>query len=608
MVNQLRAFYILKKGDVRMRAEEMRLMYVNFFKERGHKEIASASLIPDNDPSVLFTTAGMHPLVPYLLGERHPMGKCLVSVQKCIRTDDIDEVGDGFHHTYFEMLGNWSLGDYFKEESIKMSFIFLTEVVGIPINKLAVTVFEGNTQIPKDREAYDCWKCVGLKDTQIYYYGMKENWWGPAGQTGPCGPDTEIFYDLGIDFCGSECGPACNCGKFVEIWNNVFMQYNKLADGSFVMLNQKNVDTGMSLERILAIYNQMESNYETDMFAPIIEQVERLTSSVYTSENTREFRIISDHMRAIIFILGDNKKISPSNTGQGYILRRLIRRVIRLIKMMGVSENILPQIAEVIISINAPVYSEVSRNQDFIVEQLEKEFILFSKTLDSGLKVAEKTLSALNYGDCLDGSAAFRLFDTFGFPLEFTEELANEKGISVDKAGFEKQLSEHQEKSRSGAQGLFKGGLADHSELTARLHTATHLLNGALQKVLGENISQRGSNINAERLRFDFSFDRKMTAEEIEQVSQIVNEAISKKIDIVCTEMSVEEAVENGAIGVFEKKYGEIVKVYSIEGYSKEICGGPHASNTSELKRFKILKEGSSSAGVRRIKAVIEYI
>jgi len=587
-----------------MRAEEMRLMYVKFFEERGHKEIASASLIPDNDPSVLFTTAGMHPLVPYLLGERHPMGKRLVSVQKCIRTDDIDEVGDGFHHTYFEMLGNWSLGDYFKDDSIEMSFVFLTEVIGIPVDKLAVSVFEGNEQIPKDSEAHDCWKRVGLKDNQIYYYGMKENWWGPAGETGPCGPDTEIFYDMGTEFCGSECGPACDCGKFVEIWNNVFMQYNKLADGSFVMLDQKNVDTGMSLERILAIYNHMGSNYETDMFTPIIKQVERLTESVCSSENMREFRIISDHMRAVTFILGDNKKIAPSNTGQGYILRRLIRRVIRLIKMMGVSENILPQIAEVVISINATVYEELSRNQEFIYEQLDKEFALFSKTLDSGLKVAEKTLSALKSGDCLDGSAAFKLFDTFGFPLEFTEELANEKGISVDREGFERHLSEHQEKSRSGAQGLFKGGLADHSEMTARLHTATHLLNGALHKVLGDSISQRGSNINAERLRFDFSFDRKMTVDEIDQVSEIVNEAISKKIDVICVEMPVEEAVASGAIGVFEKKYGEIVKVYSIEGYSKEICGGPHAGNTGELTTFKILKEESSSAGVRRIKAV----
>ena len=384
------------------------------------------------------------------------------------------------------------------------------------------------------------------------------------------------------------------------------MQYNKLSDGSFIMLVQKNVDTGMSLERILAIYNHMESNYETDMFRPIIEKIESLTDFACTKENEREYRIIADHMRAVTFILGDNKKIVPSNTGQGYILRRLIRRVIRLIKMMGVSENILPAIAEIVISINAPVYPELSENQDFIYEHLEKEFALFSKTLDNGLKVAEKTLSALKNGECLDGREAFRLFDTFGFPLEFTKELAKEKGISVDMEGFKTHLSEHQEKSRSGAQGLFKGGLADHSEQTARLHTATHLLNGALHKVLGDCVSQRGSNINAERLRFDFSFDRKMTEDEINEVNRIVNQAISDGLDVVCEEMPVEEAVASGAIGVFEKKYGEVVKVYSIDEYSKEICGGPHATNTRELGSFKIQKEESSSAGVRRIKAVIE--
>jgi len=589
-----------------MRAEEMRHMYIKFFEERGHKEIASASLIPDDDPSVLFTTAGMHPLVPYLLGERHPMGKRLVNVQKCIRTDDIDEVGDGFHHTFFEMLGNWSLDDYFKEESIQMSFDFLTKVVGIPIYKLAVTVFEGNGQIPKDEEAYECWKQVGLSNNQIYFYDMKENWWGPAGETGPCGPDTEIFFDMGTNFCGSDCGPACKCGKFVEIWNNVFMQYNKLPDGSFALLDQKNVDTGMSLERILAIYNRMENNYETDLFMPIIEKIESLTGLACSKANIREFRIISDHMRAVVFILGDNKNVSPSYTGQGYILRRLIRRVIRLVKKMGVSENILPIIAEVIISLYAPVYTELSDNQDFIYKQLEKEFALFNKTLDSGLRVAEKTLSALKSGECLDGGIAFKLFDTYGFPLEFTQELAKEKGISIDIEGYQKHLSDHQERSRSGAQGLFKGGLLDQSGQTARLHTATHLLNDALRKVLGESVAQRGSNINAERLRFDFSFERKMTKEELNAVSEIVNEAISKSISVDCVEMTTEEAIASGATGVFEKKYGEIVKVYTVDGYSREICGGPHAQNTKELGLFKIIKEESSASGVRRIKAVLD--
>jgi len=588
-----------------MQSNEMRRLFVDYFKKRGHEEIASASLIPENDPSVLFTTAGMHPLVPYLLGERHPMGKRLVSIQKCVRTDDIDEVGDGFHHTYFEMLGNWSLGDYFKEESIQMSYDFLINVIGIPVNRLAVTVFEGTAQIPRDNEAYEYWIRLGLQESQIYFYGLKENWWGPAGETGPCGPDTEIFFDTGAAFCGEQCGPSCSCGKFVEIWNNVFMQYNKLPDGSLTKLSQKNVDTGMSLERILAVMNHMESNYETDLFEPVIKEIERLTGTACTAENVRVFRIIADHMRAVTFMLGDNKMISPSNTGQGYILRRLLRRVIRLIKKMGVSENILSQIAEVVIEMNAAVYPEVSHNKEYIVEQIEKEFTLFHKTLDKGLKMAEKALSALKNGEYLSGDAAFRLFDTFGFPLEFTEELAQEKGITVDVEGFRECLSAHQEKSRSGSQGLFKGGLADHSEQTARLHTATHLLNAALHKVLGESVSQRGSNINAERLRFDFSFDRKMTKDELTAVSDLVNEAISKGIDVVCQEMSIEDALASGAIGVFENKYGELVKVYAIDGYSKEICGGPHADNTRQLKSFCIQKEESSSAGVRRIKAII---
>ena len=590
-----------------MLAEEMRRLYVGYFVERGHKEIASASLIPENDPSVLFTTAGMHPLVPYLLGERHPMGKRLVSVQKCIRTDDIDEVGDGFHHTYFEMLGNWSLGDYFKEESIQMSYDFLTRVVGIPPERLAVTVFEGCDNIPRDDGAYECWKLAGLDDGRIYYYGMKENWWGPVGETGPCGPDTEIFYDTGADFCGEGCGPACGCGKFIEIWNNVFMQYNKRCDGSYAMLDQKNVDTGMSLERILTLMNRQADNYETDMFAPIISKIASLAGAEYSGENAREYRIIADHMRAAAFILADKKKISPSNTGQGYILRRLLRRVIRLLKTAGVSGNVLTDIASVIISLNSAAYPELAENGGFIYEQMDKEYGVFERTLENGLKAAEKALSAVirESGGILGGDAAFRLFDTFGFPLEFTEELAREKGVSVDTDGFRKRLAAHQEISRSGAQGLFKGGLADNTEQTARLHTATHLLNGALRKVLGESVYQRGSNINAERLRFDFSFDRKMTDEELNSVSRIVNQAISDNISVDCTEMPVEEAIASGAAGVFESKYGEIVKVYDIGGYSREICGGPHAGNTGELGSFKIIKEESSSAGVRRIRAAI---
>jgi alanyl-tRNA synthetase len=589
-----------------MKAEEMRRTFIEYFTSRGHKEIASASLFPENDPSVLFTTAGMQPLVPYLLGERHPLGGRLVGVQKCVRTDDIEEVGDKTHHTYFEMLGNWSLGDYFKQDSIEMSYDFLTNVVGIPADRLAVTVFEGNDNIPRDEEAYDCWKRAGLNGNQIFFYGHKENWWGPAGKTGPCGPDSEIFYDTLSPLCGETCGPACGCGKYMEIWNNVFMQYNKLPDGTLIELSRKNIDTGMSLERILAIMNHAQSNYETELFLPVISKLEDVSHVRCSPENVREFRIIADHMRAVTFILGDGKGVTPSNTEQGYIVRRLIRRVIRLLrKRLAVSRNVLADIAETVIAINASQYSELLTNRAFIYEQLEKEYTLFNKTLDSGLKSAEKILAELNTGETINGAAAFRLFDTFGFPLEFTEELAAEKGVPVDAEGFRKCLLAHQEKSRSSAGGMFKGGLADHSVQTVLLHTATHLLNGALHIVLGDTITQRGSNINQERLRFDFTFERKLTDEELRRVSDIVNEAIAGEIDVVCEEMTLEKAFSAGAVGVFEKKYVDSVRVYTIEGYSKEICGGPHAGNTRELKAFRILKEESASSGVRRIKAAI---
>ncbi|GFZ30838.1 alanine--tRNA ligase [Clostridium zeae] len=588
-----------------MKANELRKMYVEFFEKRGHKEINSASLLPDNDPSVLFTTAGMHPLVPYLLGEKHPQGKRLVDIQKCVRTCDIDEVGDDTHLTFFEMLGNWSLGDYFKEESITMSYLFLTEYLNIPVERLAVTVFEGNSLVPRDTESAEIWIRNGLKKEQIYFYGRDENWWGPAGKTGPCGPDTEIFYDMGKEKCGENCGPACSCGKYVEIWNNVFMEYNKNEDGTYSELLQKNVDTGMGLERVLTIFNGYKNVYETELFQPIIEKIESLTGVNYTEENKNTFRIISDHMRASTFILGDPKGVTPSNSEQGYILRRLIRRTIRLVKKLGVNSNIICSIAEVIIENYGEIYSELVKNKSFVLEQLEKEYLLFSKTLDSGLKMAERYFSKLEEGNSLSGDLAFKLYDTFGFPIEFTVELASERKINVDIPVFEEKFREHQEKSRKGAAEKFKGGLADNSERTTKLHTATHLLNAALRKVLGNTVYQRGSNINSERLRFDFSFDRKLTKDELEQVEKIVNEAIEKGIDVMCTEETLEEAKAEEAIGVFESKYGEIVKVYAIPGYSKEICGGPHASNTEELKSFKILKEESSSSGVRRIKATI---
>jgi len=494
-----------------MTAQELRRMYVEFFKERGHFEIASASLLPDNDPTVLFTTAGMHPLVPYLLGEKHPQGKRLVNVQKCVRTGDIDEVGDNTHLTLFEMLGNWSLGDYFKGESISLSFEFLTSILQIPMEQIAVTVFSGDEIISRDDETANIWKSKGLTDNQIFFYGRDENWWGPIGLTGPCGPDTEIFYDTGKEPCCKDCGPSCHCGKYVEIWNNVFMEYNKDSDGSYKSLQNKNVDTGMGMERVLTIMNGKDNVYDTELFTPVMNKLESLTDIPYSDETKREFRIICEHSRAITFILGDSKKITPSNTEQGYILRRLIRRTIRLIKKLGINNNILCDLARVIIQQYKDIYNELEENHNFILEQIEKEYSLFRKTLDLGLRKAEQYFSLLKKGELLSGELTFRLYDTFGFPIELTMELAIERGVKVDILEFEQRFKEHQEKSRQGAK--FKGGLADTGIQTARLHTATHLLNGALREVLGDGIFQRGSNITEERLRFDFSFDRKLTAD-----------------------------------------------------------------------------------------------
>ncbi len=588
-----------------MTANELRTMYVNFFKERGHKEIASASLLPENDPTVLFTTAGMHPLVPYLLGEKHPSGKRLTDVQKCVRTEDIDEVGDDTHCTFFEMLGNWSLGDYFKQESISMSFEFLTKHLNIPVERLAVTVFEGDEVVSADEEAVEIWKSHGLKDEQIFRYGREDNWWGPAGQTGPCGPDTEIFYDMGKPKCGPNCGPSCHCGKYVEIWNNVFMQFNKEADGSFTELTQKNVDTGMGLERVLTIFNGKTNVYDTELFIPVMEKLKEILNGEEKVLTERDRRIICEHTRTITFILGDPMKISPSNTEQGYILRRLIRRIIRLFKKADINTNYLCELSDVIIQQYKVTYPELGDNREFILEQLQKEYDLFSKTLDDGLKKANRYLDNISESGILSGELAFKLYDTYGFPIEFTSELAQERGYQVNMDGFHKKFEEHQNKSRQGAAGKFAGGLADNNEQTARLHTATHLLNGALRRVLGDEVFQRGSNITSERLRFDFSFGRKVTKDELARVEAIVNEAIQKNIDVILEEMTPEKAYEEGAVGVFSGKYGEIVKVYTVPGYSKEICGGPHAKNTGELVAFRILKEEASSAGVRRIKGVI---
>ncbi|MDR1338073.1 MAG: alanine--tRNA ligase [Rickettsiales bacterium] len=587
-----------------MTANELRNLYINFFTERGHKRIPSASLVPENDPSVLFTTAGMHPLVPYLLGEKHPLGRRLVDCQKCLRTGDIDAVGDAYHCTFFEMLGNWSLGDYFKKESIEMSHELLTKALKFPQEKISVTCFAGDRDAPRDDEAADVWRSLGYPDDRIHFLPKEDNWWGPAGVTGPCGPDTEIFYDTGKPKCGADCKPGCHCGKYVEIWNNVFMQYFKDENGNFTPLEQKNVDTGFGLERNLCIQTGVESVYDTELFVPLIRKIEELTGKKYAEPNLRAFRIIADHLRAATFILGDDKGVAPSNVDQGYVLRRLIRRAYRYLTQMGAPAKTMSAVAAVVIENYGDVYPELTRNREFIIKNLDREEELFSRTLETGMKIATKELDYAQNGK-LAAAKAFKLYDTYGFPLEFTEELATERGIAVDVDGFHKLFAEHQEKSRAGAEQKFKGGLADHSAETTKLHTAAHLLQGALRRVLGDTVFQKGSNITAERLRFDFSFDRKMTPEEIAAVEKIVNQAIKAAVPVVCAEMSVADAKAAGALGVFESKYGEMVKVYSIDGYSKEICGGPHAANTADLGAFKIVKEESSAAGVRRIKAVI---
>lgn len=590
-------------------SSELRQKYLDFFKERGHAVIPSASIIPNNDPTVLFTTAGMHPLVPYLMGQKHPEGTRLTDVQKCIRTGDIDEVGDASHLTFFEMLGNWSLGDYFKKEAIAWSYEFLTspKYLGLDPDKLAFTVFEGDSDAPRDEESAELWKAQGVKEDHIFYLPKKHNWWGPAGQTGPCGPDTEMFIITDKEPCGEDCSPACSCGRYLEIWNDVFMQYHKNADGTFDPLQQKNVDTGMGLERTLCVLTGKDNVYETEIFSEQLAKISELCGKKYgeSEQVTRAFRIIADHIRTATFILGDDLGVSPSNVDQGYVLRRLIRRAVRFGRKLDMPENFTPAIAQVVIEKYKNVYPELERNKDFVLEQLRLEEERFAKTLEQGTKEFEKLVDKLKISGTLSGRLAFRLYDTFGFPIEMTQELAKENGLTVDIDGFNAAFKKHQELSKAGSEQKFKGGLADHSEETTKLHTATHLLHAALRKVLGDEVAQKGSNITAERLRFDFSFHRKMEPEEIAEVQRLVNEAIERKMPITMEEMSVEDARNSGAIGLFGDKYGERVKVYTMGDFSKEICGGPHASNTGDLVAFKIQKEQSSSAGVRRIKAII---
>lgn len=592
--------------------KELREKYIAFFKSKNHIEISGKSLIPENDPTVLFTTAGMHPLAPYLLAGEHPQGSRLTDYQKCIRTGDIDEVGDASHLTFFEMLGNWSIGDYFKNDSIRWSFEFLTspEYLGIPVDKLSVTVFAGDETAPRDEESANIWKGLGIPESRIHFLPREDNWWGPAGETGPCGPDTEIFVDTGKPACGADCKPGCHCGKYFEVWNNVFMQYEKTKDGKFVPLAKKCVDTGMGVERTVAMLNGFESVYNIDIFQEILKTISERSGVAYgASESTdTSMRIIADHVRASCFILADAKAVLPSNLGAGYVLRRLIRRAIRHMRKLNMADSALLDVAETIIKQNRELYPELTEKRDLILKELAAEETRFSEALKKGEQEYEKLLPNLlkNPNKTIPGRVAFRLYDTYGFPYELTAELAAESGLSVDKEGFDEAFKKHQELSRAGSEQIFKGGLADHSEQTTAYHTATHLLHQALCTVLGNHVEQRGSNLTAERLRFDFTHPAPLTEDEKKRVEQLVNEQIQADLPVTVTTMPLEEAKKAGAKALFGEKYEDVVKVYRIGDFSMEVCGGPHVERTGTMGHFKIVKEQSSSAGIRRIRAVLE--
>ena len=574
-------------------------MYIDFFVRHGHVQIPSSPVVPENDPSVLFNTAGMQPLIPYLLGEPHPMGTRLCDYQKCIRTNDLDNIGDTYHHTFFEMLGNWSLGDYFKKEAISWSFEFLTKVLNIPLNRLAVTVFAGNEYIPFDKESYELWKQMGISDERIAK--ISDNFW-IAGETGPCGPDTEMFYFRSDDEIPEKFDPDDD--RWVEIWNDVFMQYYKDNNGNISELPKKNVDTGMGLERVVAVLEGVTDNYKSSVWKDVISLIEEISGKKY-EENPESMRIIADHIRTAVFISADKSGIKPSNTDQGYILRRLIRRAIRHAKKLGIdiNSNFEEVVANKIIDKYASYYSELVENKDVVLEVLKNEKIKFCRTLEKGLKEFEKIA---NKSENIDGVTAFHLFDTYGFPLELTVELANEKGLKVDVEGFKNKFKEHQELSRTASSGKFKGGLASGGEIETKYHTATHLLNAALKEVVSKDCHQKGSNITSERMRFDFSCDHKLTDEEKKNVENLVNKWIDEGLDVTVREMKKEDAIKSGAECMFVEKYPNIVTVYSIGDVSHELCGGPHVKNTRELGHFKIVKEEASSAGIRRIKAVLE--
>ncbi len=582
-----------------MKAIEIRNKYLDFFKKHGHAVIPSASLIPENDPSVLFTTAGMQPLVPYLLGEKHPEGTRLTDYQKCVRTNDIDEVGDNRHLTYFEMLGNWSLGDYFKEESIKMSFEFLTKELQIPVEKLSVTCFEGDEDCPRDEVSAKVWKDAGILDGHIYFYGKDDNWW-IAGEEGPCGPDTEMFYDTGKPACGPDCQPSCDCGKYVEIWNNVFMEYYKDKNG-YSKLKQQNVDTGLGLERMTMLLQGKETPFDTELFLPVMKKIQELQKV----DSIESRRIIAEHLRSSMMIIADGGR--PSNIDRGYVLRRLIRRMIRHMNKLQIDLSELSNLIEINIENLKEMYPELEQNRDTIKNVINEEKDKFVKTLTHGEREFQKEMQKAkeNGKTEIDAKVVFRLYDTYGFPPEVTKELADENEMTVDLKGFEELFKAHQEKSRQGSTQKFKGGLADQNEITIAYHTATHLLHQALRTVLGDHVKQSGSNITEERLRFDFTHPQKMTKEEIQKVEDLVNEQIQRDLPVTCEEMSYEDAKKSGAIGLFTDKYGDKVKVYTIGDFSKEICGGPHVTHTGDMGRFKIKKEESSSSGIRRIKAVL---
>ena len=577
-----------------MKAIEIRNKYLEFFKRHGHAVIPSAPLIPENDPSVLFTTAGMQPLVPYLLGEKHPEGTRLTDYQKCVRTNDIDEVGDNRHLTYFEMLGNWSLGDYFKEESIAMSFEFLTKELGIPVEKLSVTCFAGDEDCPRDEIAANAWKKAGILENHIYYYGKDDNWW-IAGEEGPCGPDTEMFYDTGKPACSDDCQPSCDCGKYVEIWNNVFMEYFKDKNG-YSKLKQKNVDTGLGLERMTMLLQGKETPFDTELFAPIMKKLEEL-------QKIESRRIVAEHLRSSMMIVSDGGR--PSNLDRGYVLRRLIRRMIRHMNKLQINLDELSTLIDINVDNLKEMYPDLAKNKEIIKSVILEEKEKFVKTLVNGEREFQKEINKLKDTKKLSGKVVFKLYDTYGFPPEVTKELAKESGYEIDMKEFEELFKAHQEKSRAGSEQKFKGGLAEQNEITIAYHTATHLLNAALKQVIGENAHQRGSNITVDRMRFDFNCDHKMTDEEKRKTEDLVNKWIQEGLPVTKEEMKKEDAIKSGAECMFIEKYPDIVTVYTIGDVSKELCGGPHVNNTKELGKFKIKKEESSSSGVRRIKAVL---